>query len=105
VNYAVDDRGRIVFRAARGSKLYVADNEDAPVAFEVDEFDTGSGRGVAVVAHGPMREVVDLIEIRRLRDLGITPYADAVERDRWVRIEPRSLDGWVFGEPQDPPSA
>ncbi|HEX9889971.1 MAG TPA: pyridoxamine 5'-phosphate oxidase family protein [Nitriliruptorales bacterium] len=96
VNYAIDAQGDVVLRTTRGSKLYVAENEVVPAAFEVDEFDTASGRGITVVVRGPMVAVVDLIEIRRLRDLDLNSFADAVERERWIRILPRSIEGWVF---------
>ena len=99
VNYALDRHGSVVFRTARGSKLYVAENEIVPAAFEVDEYDEDSGTGLTVVVHGRMVAVVDIVEVRRLRDLGLTPFADAVERERWVRIVPETVEAWSFGRP------
>lgn len=96
VNYAVDEQDAVVFRTARGSKLWVAENEEVSAAFEVDEYDAESGRGIGVVVHGPMRPVTELVEAQRLEQLGVRPWADAIERPRWVRIQPERIEGWVF---------
>lgn len=97
VNYGVDAEGRIAFRTARGSKLWVAENEVLSAAFEVDEHDVDADSGVAVVVSGPMTAVTDLVEIAALETLGVTPFATAIERPTWVRITPRDIEGWTFG--------
>lgn len=95
VTYGLDRDDNVVFRTAPGSKLWVAENERVSAAFEVDEYDD-AGRGSGVVVHGPMRPVTDLIDARRLDDLGVEPWADAVERPRWIRVQPLRIEGWTL---------
>jgi uncharacterized protein len=54
VNYAVDDRHRIVFRTAEGSKL-LGLTMNADVAFEIDEYTDDVAR--SVVVRGRAREL------------------------------------------------
>lgn len=98
VTYALDEQ-LIVFRTAPGSKLHIAETEVLPVAFEADEYDRGTGRGLSVVVHGPMDAVLNQVESARLDRLGVVPYADDIRRPRWVRIRPHKLQGWRFTGP------
>jgi uncharacterized protein len=54
INYAVDDRRRLVFRTAEGSKL-LGLTMNADVAFEIDEYTEDRAR--SVVVRGRAREL------------------------------------------------
>ena len=68
VNYAVDDRHRIVFRTAEGSKL-LGLTMNADVAFEIDEYTDDVARSVVVRGrarelHGDEEDEVDQLPLR-----------------------------------------
>ena len=91
VNHAVDGDA-VVFRTAPGSKLVAAEDE-VPVAFEVDAYDVDRWTGWSVVVRGVASVVDDAAEVARLATIGVTPWADLVERTNWVRIRAYSLTG------------
>ena len=91
VNHGLDGDA-VVFRTAPGSKLDAAENE-VPVAFEVDAFDVDRWAGWSVVIRGAASVVDDPAEVARLATLGVTPWANLVERTNWVRIRAYSLTG------------
>src|SRR6478736_3167003 len=70
INYAVDERRRIVFRTAEGSKL-LGLTMNADVAFEIDHF--GQEEATSIVVRGRARQLEgheeDEIEQRQLLDL------------------------------------
>lgn len=90
VNHGLDEA--VAFRTAPGTKLAAAENE-VPVAFEVDAFDVDRWTGWSVVIPGAASVVEDPAEVARLTTLGVTPWANVVERTNWVRIRAYSLTG------------
>jgi nitroimidazol reductase NimA-like FMN-containing flavoprotein (pyridoxamine 5'-phosphate oxidase superfamily) len=91
VNHAMDGE-HVVFRAARGSTLTAAGEQDL-VAFEADDYDPGTRSGWSVLVTGRATLVYDQAEIQRLGSLGLQPWAAAVEHPFWVRILPTSVTG------------
>jgi len=90
VNFALFD-GDIVIRTDRGGKLAAATRE-AVVAFETDCVDPASQSGWSVTVIGQSREVTDLEEIDRLKQIGLSPWAPG-EREHFIRISPAILNG------------
>lgn len=93
VTFAVDGRTGIVFRTGRGSKLVSAERDVTDVAFEADEFDLTTRSGWSVLVRGRLDEVLEMIEIARLRSLPLEPWADQVSRPHWLRIGIERLSG------------
>ena len=91
VNHEMDGEA-VVFRTAEGTKLSAA-LDQAPVSFEVDSFDVDRRAGWSVVVRGVANVVDDPAQIARLEQLGVWPWADAVERTNWVRIRPYEITG------------
>jgi nitroimidazol reductase NimA-like FMN-containing flavoprotein (pyridoxamine 5'-phosphate oxidase superfamily) len=90
VNYALDD-GDIVFRTASRSSV-LASTYVSRVGFEVDDFDDVRREGWSVLATGTITEVDDPDELRRLDELGVTPWAGE-GRTRHLRLSVRALTG------------
>jgi uncharacterized protein len=90
VQYAVLD-GDVVFRTAPGEKL-IAAVMGRTVAFEIDDFDGSAMTGWSVVVLGPAEEVTDRVELERMRELDLHPWAGEL-RDRFVRIRSEELSG------------
>jgi nitroimidazol reductase NimA-like FMN-containing flavoprotein (pyridoxamine 5'-phosphate oxidase superfamily) len=91
VLHAVDGHS-VVFRTTVGAKLLAA-SMGAPVAFEVDGIDAGLRTGWSVVVRGTAGEVIDPSEVEHLLSLGLDAWADAVERDDWVRVRASEISG------------
>jgi len=91
VNYAVDGRA-VVVRTAIGEKLHAA-SVGQPVAFEVDSWEDRHRSGWSVLVQGVAEEVEDAATLARLEGLGLQPWADSVERDRWIRIRTEEVSG------------
>lgn len=91
VNHAVAGH-RIVFRTARGMLLHEA-LMDRPVAFEVDGFDADARTGWSVLVQGRAGLAEDTHDLTDLDELGLDPWADAVDRDDWVTIVVDSVAG------------
>lgn len=91
INYALDDRNRLIFRTAEGSKLLgLTMNDD--VAFEVDELDGEHAssvivRGKAQVLEGSDAYVADTVPLRPWLD---TPKFNV------VAIVPTEISGRRF---------
>jgi nitroimidazol reductase NimA-like FMN-containing flavoprotein (pyridoxamine 5'-phosphate oxidase superfamily) len=75
VNYAVDERRRLVFRTAEGSKL-LGLTMNADVAFEIDEF--GDDAAWSVVAHGHARQL-EGSEADRTEQLALRSWIDTAK--------------------------
>jgi nitroimidazol reductase NimA-like FMN-containing flavoprotein (pyridoxamine 5'-phosphate oxidase superfamily) len=90
VVYALFD-GDVVFRTAPGEKLIAAALNRA-VAFEIDEYDVAARTGWSVIVVGTAEEIVLPAELRRVRELGLEPWAGEV-RDRYVRIRADEVTG------------
>jgi uncharacterized protein len=91
VNYVMDGQDP-VFLNARGSKLSTAEGQDV-VAFEADAYDEETRSGWSVLVNGRAHAVYEDAEIRRLSELGLHPWVDAVDRPFWIRIRPTSVTG------------
>jgi uncharacterized protein len=71
---------------------------DALVAFEVDQFDVGTGTGWSVVVRGRAAMVADPAEVQRLRRAGApNPWADG-SRNLYLRIPRTEVSGRRLGE-------
>jgi uncharacterized protein len=91
VNHVVDGQD-LVFRTARGSKLSAAEGQDL-VTFEADEYCEPTRSGWSVLVTGRAEVVYDEDEVERLSQLGVHPWATAVERPFWIRIRATSVSG------------
>jgi nitroimidazol reductase NimA-like FMN-containing flavoprotein (pyridoxamine 5'-phosphate oxidase superfamily) len=91
VNHEMDGDA-IIFRTAIGTKLDAAFNQ-APVSFEVDGYDPDRRTGWSVVVRGMANVVDEPGEVARLSKIGVSPWADAVERNNWVRVTPYEITG------------
>jgi uncharacterized protein len=90
VNY-VFDRGLVVFRTDKGSKLDAATERES-VAFEVDAIDEATRTGWSVVVRGILAEITDPADLARLRSLPLYPWAPG-EKARYVRVRPLKISG------------
>lgn len=90
VNFALVD-GAIIFKTGEGTKLAAA-LAHAVVAFEVDAIDAMYHEGWSVMVVGPAEEVTDTIELQRLRNAPVTPWAGG-HRDHIIRIRPEFTSG------------
>lgn len=98
VNHRLERDGSLLMRTARGTKLAAARRGGIEVAFEVDRLDE-HGRGWVVVATGKLEEILDLTEVAHYdRTPGPDVYADRSRRDRWLRLQPRTLRGFRLGQ-------
>ena len=91
VNHGMDGDA-VVFLTAPGSKLLAAEDE-IPVAFEVDGYDPDRRAGWSVLVRGSATIVEEQAAVKKLIALGVSPWADLVERRHWVRIKAYSLTG------------
>ena len=91
VNFVVDGQN-VVFRTASGSKLASAE-DGSVVAFEADNYDDTTQSGWSVMVSGRAEVVEDDAEIGRLSQLGLLPWASALDRPFWIRIRPTSVTG------------
>jgi nitroimidazol reductase NimA-like FMN-containing flavoprotein (pyridoxamine 5'-phosphate oxidase superfamily) len=92
VNHLVD-RGTIVFRTARGTKLL--GSAGLPVAFEVDGYDTSTGEAWSVVVHGVGEVVFRTDEVLDALQLPLMPWQGGSKPDI-VRIVPDRVTGRRF---------
>lgn len=98
VNHRLDG-WRIVFRTSAGAKLTVA-TLARPLAFEVDGFDADTRTGWSVLVRGTAEAIWSTEDERALDELGLEPWADAVDRARWVAIHPDEITGRrIIGRP------
>lgn len=95
VNFVLDDQ-TVVFRTAEGSKLLQL-IVNAGVAFEVDQWDAGSGWSVVVKGHA--EEVTDADDLARVEDLPLQPWVPTV-KTHFIRITVEQIDGrrFMFGD-------
>jgi uncharacterized protein len=91
VNHTLDGQD-IVFRAAGGSKLTAAEQQQL-VAFEADDYDEQTRAGWSVLVTGRAVMVYEEGETERLSRLGVEPWVTEVDHPYWVRIRPVSVTG------------
>jgi uncharacterized protein len=104
VNYAVDDRRRLVFRTAEGSKL-LGLTMNADVAFEIDEYTEDLAR--SVVVRGRARELTGS-EADEAEQLPLRPWVEgakfnviAVEVDEITGRRFELTRPWLHMTPHD----
>ncbi len=85
--------GDVVFHTAPGSKLDAARRSGARVAFEADEYDPSDRIGWSVLVKGTMELVTDSHQLLQLEQLSLHPWADEVERRRWIRVRREEVSG------------
>jgi len=90
VNFVLD-RHMVVFRTDGGTKLDTA-VRGSRVAFEIDGTDEAARTGWSVVIRGEAVEVTDPVELARLRQLPLQPWAPGA-KTHYVRILPAVLTG------------
>ncbi len=93
LNYVID-HGTIVFRSGSGTKLAGA-LADAPVALEIDGYETESSKAWSVVVKGQAKEIREVQEVLGTMDLPLFPW-HAGAKNRFVRIIPEVLTGRRF---------
>ncbi len=91
INYAVDERRRIVFRTAEGSKL-LGLTMNADVAFEIDEF--GEEEAVSVVVRGRARQLEGQ-EQDEVEQLPLRPWVNTAKYNT-IAIEVDEVTGRHF---------
>ena len=104
INYAVDDRRRLVFRTAEGSKL-LGLTMNADVAFEIDEYTEDLAR--SVVVRGRARELQGS-EADEAEQLPLRPWVEgakfnviAVEVDEITGRRFELTRPWLHMTPHD----
>ncbi len=93
LNYVID-HGTLVFRSRRGTKLMAALSE-APVALEIDGFESDSSKAWSVVVKGHAKEISEVQEVLGTMDLPLFPW-QAGEKNHFVRIIPDVVTGRRF---------
>lgn len=91
VNHLRDGHG-VAFRTASGLTLDAATIR-ATMAFEVDGYDQETRTGWSVLIRGRSDLVDDSATVARLDEQELHPWADAVERPHWVRINATEVSG------------
>ena len=91
VNFAMLDDD-IVFATAPGSKLQAAAHGNV-VSVEIDGIDPLYHTGWSVLATGIAREVVDPVEIEKVRRLPLQPWAPSSDRQHFVRVATQLVTG------------
>jgi uncharacterized protein len=92
VNYVFDQSSQsIVFRSARGSK-FTALLLSGQAAFEIDAIDPAGETGWSVIVLGPVEEIRDRAEIRRLEQLDLRPWAPG-DKPHVIRLRVNTISG------------
>lgn len=91
VNYAVDERGDIIFRTDPGTKLDAVDTSPT-IAFEIDGIDEHNQLGWSVLAVGPAHWLASPELLAKARALSLQPWA-AGDKAHVVRLSPSKLTG------------
>jgi uncharacterized protein len=91
INYAVDDRRRLVFRTAEGSKL-LGLTMNADVAFEIDEYTEDRAR--SVVVRGRAREL-EGHEADEAEQLPLRPWVEGAKFNV-IAVEVDEITGRQF---------
>ena len=91
INYAVDERRRIVFRTAEGSKL-LGLTMNADVAFEIDDF--GEEEATSVVVRGRARQL-EGHEEDEIEQLPLRPWVNTAKYNT-IAIEVDEVTGRHF---------
>ena len=84
--------GSIVFRTAPGEKLDAV-WQNAPAAFEIDNWDTPTRTGWSVLVRGRTEAVHDEDQVAELEGLGLEEWVPELQPTTWVRIQPTEITG------------
>jgi len=88
--------GTIVFRTAPGEKLDAV-WQNAPAAFEIDNWDTPTRTGWSVLVRGRTEAVHNEDEVAELEGLGLEEWVPELQPTTWVRIQPTEITGRRIG--------
>ncbi len=92
VNYLFDESSQsVLIRSAPGSKLHAL-LRSAKAAFEIDGTDPAGQIGWSVIIVGVSEEITNPAELRRIRSLGLEPWAPG-HKGRWIRIRANAVSG------------
>jgi nitroimidazol reductase NimA-like FMN-containing flavoprotein (pyridoxamine 5'-phosphate oxidase superfamily) len=88
--------GAVVFRTAPGEKLDAV-WQNAPAAFEIDDWDQPTRTGWSVLVRGRTEAVHDETQIAELESLGLEKWVPSPQPTTWVRINPIEITGRRIG--------
>ena len=92
VNYLFDESSQsVLIRTALGSKLHAV-LRSAKAAFEIDGTDREGHVGWSVIIVGVSEEITSPAELRRIRSLGLEPWAPG-QKGHWIRIRTNTVSG------------
>jgi nitroimidazol reductase NimA-like FMN-containing flavoprotein (pyridoxamine 5'-phosphate oxidase superfamily) len=92
VNYLFDTSSQsVLIRTAPGSKLHAL-LRSARAVFEIDGIDSAGRVGWSVILAGVTEEVTNSAELRRIKGLGLEPWAPG-HKGRWIRIRATTVSG------------
>ena len=91
VNYAVDERGDILFRSDPGTKLDAIDSMPT-ISFEIDGIDEHNQLGWSVLAVGPAHWLASPELLAKTGSLSLQPWARG-DKAHVVRLSPTKLTG------------
>jgi nitroimidazol reductase NimA-like FMN-containing flavoprotein (pyridoxamine 5'-phosphate oxidase superfamily) len=92
VNYRFDEpTNSVIFRTGEGSKFHAL-ARSARALFEIDAIDPQARTGWSVIVSGRTEQVTAPAEIRRLEQLGLSPWAQG-HHLHWIRIRARTVSG------------
>jgi uncharacterized protein len=94
VNFLLD-HGQIVVRTGASSTLAAA-VRGSVVAFEVDDFDRTARNGWSVTVTGQARQVIDPLELDRLAQLDLAPWAGG-DKNNFVVVPIELVSGRRVG--------
>jgi len=87
--------GSVIFQTSPGSSLDAATNGTV-VAFQADDFVDPGPRSWSVLLQGVAAEVSDPEELAAAQRIPMRRWP-APDRGRWVRIQPATVSGRLFG--------
>lgn len=92
INYVFDHSSQsVVFRTASGSKFHAL-MRAGKAAFEIDGIDETRGMGWSVIIEGVTAQLKRPLEIGRLNELGLKPWAPG-SKPHWMHIRARTVSG------------
>lgn len=99
VNYVLDGN-EVVFRTGPGTLLAAAAAQ-APIALEIDGIESRTQTGWSVLVRGYAQEITDPVQIARLEQLELVPWAPGV-RAHFVRVTSAETTGRRITVPPRP---
>lgn len=100
VNYVFDHSSQsVVFRTASGSKFHAL-MRGGRAAFEIDGVDEHGRMGWSVIIEGVTAQMKRPLEIGRLNQLGLKPWAPG-PKPHWMHIRAQTVSGRMIVLPHD----